>query len=164
MTHPRKPSETTCRALCEATLEAELHPTPESYRARAYALSAYRAESTPLRTRAEVDAEIAKCVRDHQRADGTMIFDAMLRGELERLCSEPTAPEPAPEGEAKRQAALDALDRVNTMGKRIITDHDAAAREADSERLLSIRGLRELWRRGAISADAAIDGIGRFLP
>lgn len=59
------------------------------------ALQAYRATAPRLRTRAEVDAEIAGIMRDVYRAGLGSVFysvDESLR--LSRLCAEPTATEP----------------------------------------------------------------------
>lgn len=62
------------------------------------ALAAYRAEIAPLRTRAEVDAEIVERVRLAERVApaGAMMWDEMLRRDLQTLCREPTAPEAEP--------------------------------------------------------------------
>ena len=59
------------------------------------ALAAWRAEITPpLRTRAEVDAEIANLMRGVYRAGvGAVSYSADESLRLSRLCTEPTAPE-----------------------------------------------------------------------
>lgn len=73
-----------------------------TFNARCQALEAYRATLPKLRTRAEVDAEIATLVRDyHQHITRpgwkeTPDWDSFSDGEkrdLNRLCAEPTAPE-----------------------------------------------------------------------
>jgi hypothetical protein len=63
------------------------------------ALAAYRSEIAPLRTRAEVDAEIATLIRDYhrhitrpgwkERCDWDS-FSVGQKNDLERLCREPT--------------------------------------------------------------------------
>ena len=58
------------------------------------ALSAYRAEITPpLRTRAEVDAEIAATIRKDRLASRGLGMSHNTLCALDRLCAEPTAPE-----------------------------------------------------------------------
>lgn len=65
-------------------------------------VSAYRAATTPLRTRAEVDAEIATLVRDYHRhitrpgwkkLPDWDSFSTEQTNDLNRLCSEPTRDE-----------------------------------------------------------------------
>ena len=60
-------------------------------------LKVYRATLPKLRTRAEVDAEIAETCRSYYRADPPGIRDTAngLLRVLDRLCAEATAPEPA---------------------------------------------------------------------
>lgn len=60
-------------------------------------LAAYRAAVAPLRTRAEVDAEIGRIMRDaYSAGPGAVSFSAFTSLHLSRLCSEPTAPDSGP--------------------------------------------------------------------
>jgi len=89
----REPSVATLRRLAEAVDEhARINDpggtSPSRYREQ---LAAYRAEIAPLRTRAEVDAEIVALVRSgsiHERGN---------YGRLDELRHEPTVPEAEPE-------------------------------------------------------------------
>lgn len=104
MSEKRRAPESVMRDLCEAVEAYErrvddlsLPEAPET-KALAKALSAYRAAAAPLRTRQEVDAEIAETVRDICEYNGTIPAIMPIDGQqkLKRLCSEPTADEPAP--------------------------------------------------------------------
>lgn len=98
-----------------------------TFRERCEALSAYRAEIAPLRTRAEVDADIS---REARRFFGDVLTDASIErhDRLKELVREPTqdsgpssddrAPSAMPAGAdlsdptPLQQAARDALDRM----------------------------------------------------
>lgn len=92
--------------LCEAELAfVDARSKDDSLRL-CRARDAYRAAKAAaepklrtLRTRAEVDAEIAKFVRGCQRHDGKIVDNGLLgiARELCRLVREPTGPDPAPE-------------------------------------------------------------------
>jgi hypothetical protein len=74
-------------------------------------LETYRAATSPLRTRAEVDAEIATCTRLHVRYWGTDGPDNVHAAEtrwkgIQRLCSEPTTDEPEPNATTDHDADL----------------------------------------------------------
>lgn len=104
-----RPSDAACRALAEAVDKWEDFTGALNDKvitgARAIAvresLAAYRAELAPLRTRAEVDAEMVAECREYYdriwRPDGCEPqWDGMTRGWVDRmnqLCREPTAPE-----------------------------------------------------------------------
>ena len=86
----REASVETLRRLAEASelyerkvADIECPDEPESIQFRE-ALAAYRSEIAPLRTRAEVDAEIVKAARDPYFGDGMSV--AILKA----LCREPT--------------------------------------------------------------------------
>ncbi len=96
------------------------------------ALSAYRAETTPpLRSRAEVDAEIAGVIRDW--GGGSMgPFGADRFHKLQCLIAEPTAPESAPSVESMPEAERERLFGPGPSGQpepNHLTDHDQDTRE-----------------------------------
>lgn len=89
MTEPSKERIAAALALAEA---AESNGTlSEQFMA---ALQAYRATLPKLRTRAEVDAEIAALIRGVMSTDHKALFQSHY-GRLEALCAEPIA-EPCP--------------------------------------------------------------------
>lgn len=98
----REPTLATLRALAAAddawygSTEGKPEPgwTDES-KAHFRALKAYRVETgAQQRTKADVDAEIVRAVRDDWRrgVGGGLLFDALLRSTLEELCREPYGP------------------------------------------------------------------------
>lgn len=105
----RKAPVEVLQALCEALDAAEPRmSTPLGPRTKA-ALKAYRVAIAPLRTRAEVDAEIGRELRSS--VIGNLACNDCLCPEnlndnpdsnerakrLRALCAEPTSPDPAPE-------------------------------------------------------------------
>lgn len=100
-----RPSYETLLKLAEAVdtyerkvADIEMPQEPES-KALAESLSAYRRELKPLRTRAEVDAEIAGLVRGANRLGaGNGIRSMLYADKLAALCSEPLAPDPTETG------------------------------------------------------------------
>lgn len=88
----RKAPESVMSALCEAVLD--LAPCALPAHLDQY-VKAYRAATAPLRTRASVDAEIGRIMRDaYSAGPGAVSFSAFTSLHLSRLCSEPTADEP----------------------------------------------------------------------
>jgi hypothetical protein len=104
MTRHKASPETMAR-LCEAALPIAdaLGGTRDIHHEIAFmkAANQYRAETTPqLRTRAEADAEIAMVVRSFQplpsvKHGAVWEIRGVFPERLMKLCSEPTAPEPA---------------------------------------------------------------------
>lgn len=96
MTARRKATLEVLEALCEALCACPgvwlgASDSPE-WNALSDAHDAYRSATAPLRTRAEVDAEIAGYVRSKTMVPlGACFFDMT---KLSRLCSEPTRDEP----------------------------------------------------------------------
>lgn len=104
MTEPSKERIAAALALAEASLEAELRPTSASYRARADALSSYRATAPRLRTRAEVDRDIA--LRCRSRAAGSEGMFHVIQGsacsrDIDALIREPLPPDPTDSGSGR---------------------------------------------------------------
>ncbi len=96
----RKASPETMARLCEA-VDREVQAGRFASPALETPLARYRAQTTPpLRSRAEVDAEIAGVIRDW--GGGSMgPFGADRFHKLQCLIAEPTAPEPAPSAEKR---------------------------------------------------------------
>ncbi len=148
----RKASPEIMARLCEAVdayskglkvFETINVADPTDYSRLADALSAYRSETTPpLRSRAEVDAEIVTEARLYWA--GPRTATPLRERRLNALCAEPTAPEPAPSAEPYR-----VHDLRNTF-----TGHDQDTREErpcgceDSDRLNGyLRDIKFLHRQ-----------------
>jgi hypothetical protein len=99
----REPTLATLKALAEAAVRyvgpnGERMGSNDGAELAAY-VSAYRSEITPrLRTRAEVDAEIATIVRVAYGAGHIAVTSGAvsMTRRVEELCAEPTAPEAEP--------------------------------------------------------------------
>ncbi len=98
MTQPkREASRETLERLAEAAVA--YHDRDERWDELKAAMQAYRAETTPpLRTRAEVDAEIADAVRHngplpHTQHGAVWEIRGAFPERLMALCAEPTAPD-----------------------------------------------------------------------
>jgi hypothetical protein len=138
MTQPKASPETMAR-LCEAVsvhvrIVHEASTVDQDARIRQWdkcraLVDQYRAETTPpLRSRAEVDAEIADNVRSSVTNARGMACDDCLCPEgdsdnsraerIRALCAEPTAPEPAPSAEQPpRDELLRRLARIAEISK-----------------------------------------------
>jgi hypothetical protein len=158
----RKASPETMARLCEAIDQRLRRTGAEPPHEWAAELAAYRAETTPpLRSRAEVDAEIVTEARLYWA--GPRTATPLRERRLNALCAEPTAPEPAPSAEPYR-----VHDLRNTF-----TSHDQDTREErpcgceEAEALK--RSLREIrteigiWSDCHKSATATISAIALIL-
>ena len=87
----RKAPESVCRDLCEAVIHYGIWPKVLEPH-----VESYRAATAPLRTRQEVDAEIANLCRDKVTLPRPIDLDEVSRisKRIEELCREPTADEP----------------------------------------------------------------------
>ncbi|HEU4582484.1 MAG TPA: hypothetical protein VFS67_29705 [Polyangiaceae bacterium] len=101
MAEPSKERIAAALALAEAdcalatAVDGEGRVPPELLQARQDAIRAYRATAPKLRTRAEVDAEIAKLTRECVENEWAGGEDGYKRWErVTALCGEETAPEP----------------------------------------------------------------------
>jgi|ERR1041384_7962228 hypothetical protein len=97
----REASVETMRRLCEAADSWFSGDPIRRGRPIDDAIAAYRAETAPLRTRAVVDAEIARAVRSVFADLHPDTMPDWMRGTIEalrRLCLEPTAPDDGPSG------------------------------------------------------------------
>ena len=128
---------------------------------------AYRATLPKLRTRAEVDAEIATVIRDYHRhitrpgwkeQPDWDSFSVGQKNELNQLCAEPTAPEePTP----LQQAARQALDRMEASDP---PDPCGCDQSNDlSRKLQEIQTEVDLWMRGHKGGTSAMSAIGLIL-
>lgn len=175
----RKAPESVCRELAEAAddwYERKLDAEPaQGWCAEAkrlfYAIKAYRAATAPLRTRAEVDAEIATIVR-HAHGSGVVhvhTSNVDVTARVEQLCDEPTADGPE---------ALDALFGV--APDLPLEDPEPCGCEEGDALKRELRGCRasltsrtnelreiqtevDLWRSGKKGVSFAMNAIGLIL-
>jgi hypothetical protein len=118
-------------ALAEAVDAYDTKATEETAKAHQVTLAAYRATAPkPLRTRAEVDAEIGEQVRLYVAAYRVQSDECAVT--LRKLCQEPTA-DPKPYGsssdESPSSPRVDAAAGAAYSPANRITDHDADQRE-----------------------------------
>lgn len=114
---------------------------------RAY--DAYLAATAPLRTRAEVDADIVAEARAAFR-DGHPHIPILVAA-MHRLCSEPTTDEPKESNEARHERMnmagigkmFDTLGRKWARKPNATTDHDADLRDPELCSCEEVEALRE---------------------
>jgi hypothetical protein len=117
MTTPTPERIAAALALAEASvkyLNQLRHPTDESdFNPVESAIDAYRATAPKLRTRAEVDAEIATVMRVAFGAGSVQVRSGAVNmtSRLEELCDEPLAPDPQPYGSSSDR--VDSPPRVD---------------------------------------------------
>ncbi len=179
----RQPSEATCRALCEAISVQEgiahyLSPNAEK------ALAAYRAESTPLRTESVVALDALLTLRLYHCPPGGLISGNQSRDlheKLKALAAEPTAPEPAREGEAAPACKLcgkPMQELVHFGGPPVgwtchcsiatnpLTDHDSDMRDPEAcgcEQAEALKDQLQECRRLLGHVQSTVAGLAKLL-
>jgi len=143
----REASVATLRRLAEAVDEFERAPNTWAKDVMP-ALRQYRSEIAPLRTREQVDAEIAQFVRACTRMDGMLVDGALLdvARDLCRLVREPTAPKAEPFHHRVAEA-LGLMDGDN--GRYLYADESGCLQEIRENRRDA-----ENWREHRAAADS----------
>jgi hypothetical protein len=130
------------------------------------------AATAPLRTRQEVDAEIAERVRQYHRHEppGIRSWCESLVEDINRLCSEPTADEPSlvdrvlasDESEACSCDESEALKRELRGCQASLASRTEEAKDA-CQKLMDIQTEYDIWNVGKKSSAATLDPIGLIL-
>jgi len=165
----REPSLATLKALADAADKYHRHAGSNEAEWFTEAIEAYRAEIAPLlRTRAEVDAEIATICRVAYGAGSIAVVSGAVNmsNRIEQLCAEPTVPE------AERCPQCLCVGHhekpCNPERPPIGTDPNEVCPCPASARLIGyLRDLREIYNeetcRGSVPSGRIAGILGRWL-